>query len=256
MPGLNHAALLGLAAGDQSLFAPAAAPFAQLTAPVSAPAVAGPVYALGGDAIMQPVAQPPVEYVQLVEPTADSQFWWVAGLGALAAVGAAAAKGRPAAVADLDTTDLEAARSIAMLGVGGQFNRSGQEKATSNANYGKQSKFVGGKGETPFGNLTGFLMQGRRSKGEEGGQTRGELELLSGVVRPDSDNAEVLANRFRVTYDTRTKAGPKKLQSANRGKATRTGNVGFRSKNPTNYLYGKVGQKSTTWWGKFGGNQS
>ena len=50
-----------------------------------------------------------VEYVQLVEPTADSQFWWVAGLGALAAVGAAAAKGRPAsAVADLDSTDLEA----------------------------------------------------------------------------------------------------------------------------------------------------
>ena len=47
--------------------------------------------------------------MQLVEPTADSQFWWVAGLGALAAVGAAAAKGRPAsAVADLDATDLEA----------------------------------------------------------------------------------------------------------------------------------------------------
>ena len=63
MPGLKHAALLGLAAGDQSLFAPAAAPFAQLTAPVSAPAVAGPVYALGGDAITQPVAQPPVLYL-------------------------------------------------------------------------------------------------------------------------------------------------------------------------------------------------
>ena len=63
MPGLKHAALLGLAAGDQSLFAPAAAPFAQLTAPVSAPAVAGPVYALGGDAIMQPVAQSPVHYL-------------------------------------------------------------------------------------------------------------------------------------------------------------------------------------------------
>ena len=63
MPGLKHAALLGLAAGDQSLFAPAAAPFAQLTAPVSAPAVAGPVYALGGDAITQPVAQPPVHYL-------------------------------------------------------------------------------------------------------------------------------------------------------------------------------------------------
>ena len=47
--------------------------------------------------------------MELVEPTADSQFWWVAGLGALAAVGAAAAKGRPAsAVADLDSTDLEA----------------------------------------------------------------------------------------------------------------------------------------------------
>merc|ERR1711985_69147 len=69
-------------------------------------------------------------------------------------------------------------------------------------------------------------------------------------------NAEVLANRFKITYDTRTKAGPKKLQSANRGKTTRTGNVGFRSKNPTNYLYGKVGKKDTTWWGKFGGNQS
>jgi len=260
MPGLKHAALLGLAAGDQSLFAPAAAPFAQLTAPVSAPAVAGPVYALGGDAITQPVAQPPVEYVQLVEPTADSQFWWVAGLGALAAVGAAAAKGRPAsAVADLDSTDLEAATSIAMLGVGGQ---SGLENRTSNANYGRgnKGKFQGGKkgNEKTFGlgNLTGFLMQGRRTKGDQGGGTIGELELLSGVVRPDSDNAEVLANRFKITYDTRTKAGPKKLQSANRGKTTRTGNVGFRSKNPTNYLYGKVGKKDTTWWGKFGGNQS
>ena len=61
MPGFKHAALLGLASGDRSFFAPAAAPFAQLTAPVSAPAVAGPVYALGGDAITQPVAQPPVQ---------------------------------------------------------------------------------------------------------------------------------------------------------------------------------------------------
>ena len=81
------------------------------------------------------------------------------------------------------------------------------------------------------------------------------MELLSGVVRPDSDNAEVLANRFKITYDTRTKQGPKKTQSANSGKTTRT-TVGFRSKNPTNYLYGKVGEKSTSWWGKFGGNQS
>jgi len=255
MPGLKHAALLGLAAGDQSLFAPAAAPFAQLTAPVSAPAVAGPVYALGGDAITQPVAQPPVEYVQLVEPTADSQFWWVAGLGALAAVGAAAAKGRPAsAVADLDATDLEAARSIAMLGVGGQ---SGLENTTKNFNDQKARSSTKGKTgtETPFGNLAGFLMQGRRSKGEQGGDLRGELELLSGVVRPDSDNAAQLANRFKITYDTRTKQAPTKLQSANRGKTTRT-TVGFRSKNPTNYLYGKVGNKNTTWWGKFGGNQS
>ena len=141
-----------------------------------------------------------------------------------------------------------------MLGVGGQ---SGLENTTKNFNDQKARSSTKGKTgtETPFGNLAGFLMQGRRSKGEQGGDLRGELELLSGVVRPDSDNAAQLANRFKITYDTRTKQAPTKLQSANRGKTTRT-TVGFRSKNPTNYLYGKVGKKDTTWWGKFGGNQS
>merc|ERR1712078_712493 len=37
-----------------------------------------------------------------------------------------------------------------------------------------------------LGNLTGFLMQGRRTKGDQGGGTIGELELLSGVVMPAS----------------------------------------------------------------------
>ena len=138
-----------------------------------------------------------------------------------------------------------------MLGVGGQFNKSGKENFTSNFNDEKARGSKRAGTETPFGNLAGFLMQGRRSKGEQGGDLRGELELLSGVIRPDSDNAEQLANRFKITYDTRTKQGPKKTQSANRGQTTRA-TVGFRSKNPTNYLYGKVGQKSTTWWGKFG----
>ena len=54
-----------------------------------------------------------------------------------------------------------------MLGVGGQ---SGLENRTSNANYGRgnQGKFKGGKAENEktfgLGNLTGFLMQGRRTK--------------------------------------------------------------------------------------------
>lgn len=140
----------------------------------------------------------------------------------------------------------KAGKSVAMLGVGGA-RTSGTETSTSNSNNDRR----GGGKDAPFGNLVGFLMQGRRSRGEEGGQTRGELELLSGATRPDSDSAQQLTNRFKVTYDTRTKQAPKRLQSSGRGKVQeRNGNTGFRSKNPTNYLYGRVGDKKTTWWGK------
>jgi len=186
MSTLKNAALLGLAAGDRVMFAPVAAPTAPYgqvaysTAPEAASA-----YALSAEAFAQPV-----EYIQPVSENAAPQFWLWTGAGALAVLGAAAAAGRkPSAVADLEEADLESAR-IATLGVGGE----------------RQKK------ENPW-SLTNFLMSGRKDRF---GKTNNELEILSGVTKPNSDDPRELNNRFKISYDTR---GLKNNSGAGRPKA-------------------------------------
>ena len=114
------------------------------------------------------------------EQGSDSQTW-VLGLGALALVGAAAARATQASssVAALDEEDLEVAR-VATLA-------------------------VKGKKEEPW-SLTSFLMGGRKSFR---GENTGELELLSGVLKPKSDEPGQLASRFKIGYDTRARSAAK-----------------------------------------------
>merc|ERR1719482_2196898 len=91
---------------------------------------------MSADAYAQPMEYvQPVEFVQ--EEGSDSQTW-VLGLGALALVGAAAARATqaPSSVASLDEVDIETAQRVATLGVGG----------------------AGKKSQAEAGGLLGFLM--------------------------------------------------------------------------------------------------
>jgi len=154
----------------------------------------------------------PVEYVNYVpaEPTsgADSQFWLWTGVGALAVLGATAARSgglaQPSAVADLDAADLESAR-IATLAVGGKKKK-----------------------DEPW-SLANWLMSGRKSFD---GKMESELELLSGAARPGA--LETLGKRFQIGYDTRprTQAKPKA-----KAKTSGKGVTAWRSSKPTSNLY-------------------
>jgi hypothetical protein len=139
----------------------------------------------------------------------------LAGVGALALVGAYGARSaQPSAVAALDEEDLESAR-IAMLGVGGGQQERQKEKKKSD-------------GWT----LTSFLMQGRRGGAAGNDGSFGELEYLSGAARPGADDPSVLNNRFKMRYDTRLQT--KKVKKFERKEEVRGA---WRSKNPTNTLY-------------------
>jgi hypothetical protein len=222
MPVLSKsAALLGLAAADRSLFAPVAAPVSQQLAPAYQPAA----YALSADAVAPPMnlVQPveyfqPADYVAAEPQGADSQFWLWTGVGALAVLGAAAARSEPSAVADLDGEDLESAR-IATLAVGGE---TGRPKRLLEKNAGPQ------KG------LLAFLMRGR--KDTDG--TFGKLEILSGATKPGSDTPKMLNERFQILYDTRGLKQGQKVKAQKAAKKTDTDTRGaWRSKNPTKGLY-------------------
>jgi hypothetical protein len=175
-----------------------------------------------------PAAQP-IEYVQPVQyveaPASDSQFWLWTGAGALAMVGAAAAarNGQTSTVAALDEEDLEMAR-VATLAVGGKKGRGGK------------SQFGYDKSELPREggfSLTSFLMSGRKNMF---GDAAGELELLSGATKPASDDSKVLANRFAMPYDSRSRSvgARAKPQAKAKGGAP----VTFRSKNArSSFLY-------------------
>jgi len=213
MHSMKNAALLGLASADRTLFAPVAAPYGQAYEPAFAGA-----YAMSADA-MFPV-QVPVEFAQ-PEPTSgsDSQTWLIAGVGALALVGAAAARSsKPSAVAALDEEDLEFAR-VAMLGVGGGANQERQKERRK------------GQGWT----LTSFLMQGRRGGAAGNDGTFGELEYLSGAARPASDDPSVLNNRFKMKYDTRERT-VKKQKFVRKAQETDSRGA-WRSKNQMSSLY-------------------
>lgn len=213
MFSMKNAALVGLAAADRTLFAPVASQYGQAASPYGQavaydPAFAG-AYAMSADAYAQPMEYvQPVEFVQ-PEQGSDSQTW-VLGLGALALVGAAAARATQASssVAALDEVDIETAQRVATLGVGGA-----------------------GKSQAEAGGLLGFLMSGRRGAD---GKADGSLELLSGVTRRAVDNPQSLANRFKVKYDTRvvSKGGAKKVV-----KKSGAGPVTWRSKNKDTSLY-------------------
>jgi len=198
MFSMKNAALVGIAAADRTLFAPVAAPYGQVTTAYE-PAVAG-AYATSADAML-PVQ--PVEFVQPEPQGSDSQTWlW--GVGALALVGAAAARSAaPSSVAALDEEDLESAR-IATLAVKGK----------------KQE----GEG------LLAFLMSGRKAFNDG---TFGELELLSGATRRAADDPTSLNNRFKIKYDTRARKAPKKTAKKAGGATLTT----WRSKNPDKKLY-------------------
>lgn len=213
MFSMKNAALVGLATADRTLFAPVASQYGQVASPYGQavaydPAVAG-AYAMSADAYAQPMEYvQPVEFVQ-PEQGSDSQTW-VLGLGALALVGAAAARATQASssVAALDEVDIETAQRVATLGVGGA-----------------------GKSQADAGGILGFLMSGRRGVD---GKTDGSLELLSGLTRPAVDNPQELNRRFKVTYDTRDRkqGGPRKaVKSSGKGPTT------WRSKNKDTSLY-------------------
>jgi len=207
MFSMKNAALLGIAAADRTLFAPVASPYGQVA---YEPNVAGP-YAMSADAML-PVQ--PVEYVQ-AEPQGSDQTWLFAGFGALAVVGAYAAKASasPSAVATLDEDDLESALEgrVAMLGVGG----AGKEKL-----------------QGPKQGILAFLMSGR--KGFNDGSF-GELELLSGATRRASDSKEALNDRFKIKYDGRSRKAAKAKTAPKRSTGAPT--VAWRSKNPDANLY-------------------
>jgi hypothetical protein len=223
MPVLSKsAALLGLTAADRALFAPVAAPLGQQQLAYQPAVYAPSVEAVAPMNLVQPVeyAQP-VEYVQYeyaaAEPQgADSQFWLWTGVGALAVLGAAAARrSEPTAVADLDEEDLESAARIATLAVGG--------KGTPKKGF----------------NLTEFLMSGRKSleKGNKGKEVEMEL-LLSGANKPGSDSKARLDNRFRVSYDTRgLRQGGRVVNRKTAQKQETDKRGAWRSKNPTKSLY-------------------
>jgi len=216
MFSMKNAALVGLASADRTLFAPVAAPYGQVA---YEPAVVG-AYPMDVNA-MAPVQQ--VEFVQ-PEPQDSDSTWLFAGVGALALVGAAAARSQtPSAVAALEEEDLESAR-IATLGVGGAGGFLGGKGLGKNQEVQQEKK----KGEGGF-SLTGFLMSGR--KGFNDGSF-GEMEYLSGAARTGADDASNLNNRFKIKYDERPrKAAVKKFER----KETVTG--AWRSKNPMNNLY-------------------
>jgi hypothetical protein len=201
MFSMKNAALVGLAAADRTLFAPVASPYGQVET-AYAPTVAG-AYGMSADA-MVPVQ--PMEFVQ-PEPQGSDQTWLFAGVGALALVGAYAARsGSPSAVATLDDEDLESA-TIATLGVGGAAPKKKEEG----------------------GGLLAFLMSGRKAFNDG---TFGELELLSGATRRPSDDPASLANRFKIKYDTRSRKVEKaKAQPKARPITT------WRSKTPDSSLY-------------------
>jgi len=201
MFSMKKAALVGLASADRTLFAPVAAPYGQVTGAYE-PAVGA--YPMSADA-MVPVQ--PVEFVQ-PEPQ-DSQTWLWAGVGAVALVGAYAARSAPSAVASIDEEDLECAR-IATLGVGGAERQPEKKK---------------GQGWS----LTGFLMSGRKSNDGK----FGELELLSGAARPGADEAGQLNNRFKILYDNRPRKAAKAKAKPKAPKVT----GGWGSKNPQTNLY-------------------
>jgi len=199
MFSMKNAALVGLAAADRTLFTPVASPYGQVATPYE-PAVAS-AYALSPEAFAQPV-----DFVQTEPPRSDSQTWLFAGAGALALVGAYAARaGEPSPVAALDEDDLESAR-IATLGVGGAEKKQGWS-------------------------LTSFLMSGRKTNDGK----FGELELLSGATRKPSDDPSSLSNRFKILYDTRGKAKAKKAapKRAGAGKSP----VTWRAAKPDPKLY-------------------
>lgn len=204
MCSFKNAALLGLAAADRSLFTPVAAPYGQLAQPVTygAPVNAANAYMMSADAFAQPLD---AGYATEA-PNADSQFWLLAGAGALALGAAAAALPRaPSAVAALDEADLESAR-VATLAVKGK--------------------------EEPW-SFTSFL-QGPRKAFD--GAVNGELELLSGVGRPASDSAAQLDKRFKIGYDTRSRKAPK---SAAKPKPKAKPVTTWRSKASDSRLYPK-----------------
>jgi hypothetical protein len=213
MFSMKNAALVGLAAADRTLFTPVTSPYGQVASPYGQavaydPAVAG-AYAMSADAFAQPMEYvQPVEFVQ--EQGSDSQTW-VLGLGALALVGAAAARATqaPSSVASLDEVDIETAQRVATLGVGG----------------------AGKKSQADAGGLLGFLMSGRRGAD---GKADGSLELLSGLTRKGSDNPEVLNNRFKINYDTRERAKAGSKRSVNKKTA---GPVTWRSQKKDTNLY-------------------
>jgi len=210
MFSMKNAALVGIAAADRTLFAPVAAPYGQVTTAYE-PAVAG-AYATSADAML-PVQ--PVEFVQPEPQGSDSQTWLL-GVGALALVGAAAARSAaPSSVAALDEDDIESAR-IATLAIEGR--QDGKKKAGAGRDKGGFS-------------LTKFLMSGR--KGFNDGSF-GELELLSGATRRPSDDPTSLSNRFKIKYDTRDRVQKKRVQ-----KKVETVSVGWRSKKPDPNLYPK-----------------
>jgi hypothetical protein len=124
-------------------------------------------------------------------------------------VGAAAAarNGQTSTVAALDEEDLEMAR-VATLA-------------------------VKGKKEEPW-SLTSFLMGGRKSFR---GENTGELELLSGVLKPKSDEPGQLASRFKIGYDTRARSAAKAKAKPKAAGRPATGVTAWRSKNQQSNLY-------------------
>jgi hypothetical protein len=208
MFSMKNAALVSLASADRTLFAPVAAPYGQVTTAYE-PAVAG-AYPMSADAML-PVQ--PVEFVQ-PEPQGSDSTWLFAGVGALALVGAYAARSaEPSPVATLDEADLESAR-IATLGVGGAGKQERQPEKKKGAGW----------------SLTSLLMSGR--KGFNDG-SYGEMEYLSGAARRPADDFSNLNNRFKMRYDTRSQSKAKKVVTKRDEKVTGA----WRSKNPTSDLY-------------------